>query len=171
VEELMLHVLTIADVEYAIWLERDDDHYRMHLDNRSLPVSLDRVAGDACVLRIGDAQQEAVIAIDGDVVHIHLDGNTWTVRYTDPILRHVRHGGSSVEDIAQAPMPGVVITVHVAEGQAVARGDTLLVIESMKLETAIKAWRDGIVATLHIAPGQTFDRAAPLVTFAPESGS
>jgi biotin carboxyl carrier protein len=167
----MRHVLAIADVEHAIWLRRADDHYRMHLDDGSLPVSLDRVADGACVLRIGDAQQEALIAINGDVVHIHLDGKIWTVRYTDPVLRHVRHGGSSVEDIAQAPMPGAVITVHAAEGQAVARGDTLLVIESMKLEMAIKAWRDGIVATLHVVPGQTFDRAAPLVTFAPESGS
>lgn len=167
----MQHVLTIADVEYAIWLKRADGHYRMHLDNRSLPVSLDRVANDAYVLRIGDAQEEALIAIDGDVVHIHLDCNTWIVRYTDPVLRHVRHGGSSVEDIVQAPMPGVVITMHAAEGQAVARGDTLLVIESMKLEMAIKAWRDGIVAKLHVAQGQTFDRAAPLVTFAPEAGS
>jgi 3-methylcrotonyl-CoA carboxylase alpha subunit len=171
VEELMRHVLTIADVEYAIWLKRADDHYRLHLNNYFLPVSLDRFVDDTCVLRIGDAREEALIAIDGDVVHIHLDGNTWIVRYTNPVLRHVRHGGSCVEDIAQAPMPGVVITVHAAEGQAVARGDTLLVIESMKLEMAIKAWRDGVVATLHVAAGQTFDRATPLVTFAPESGS
>jgi acetyl/propionyl-CoA carboxylase alpha subunit len=169
-EKLMRHVLTIADREYAIWLGRTDDHYRMHLDDRSSSVSLRQVA-DAYVLRIGDAQQEALIAIAGDVVHIHLDGGTWAVRYADPVLRHAGQGGGLVEDIAQAPMPGVVIAVHTAEGQAVAHGDALLVIESMKLETTIKAWRDGVVARLHVAPGQTFDRSAPLVTLAPESGS
>jgi biotin carboxyl carrier protein len=41
----------------------------------------------------------------------------------------------------------------------------------MKLETAIKAWRDGTVETVHVAAGRTFDRAAPLVTFVPESGA
>jgi biotin carboxyl carrier protein len=66
-------------------------------------------------------------------------------------------------------MPGVVIAVHAAEGQTVARGDTLVVIESMKLETAIKAPRDGVIATVHVAVGKTFDRAAPLVTLAPEA--
>jgi 3-methylcrotonyl-CoA carboxylase alpha subunit len=45
------------------------------------------------------------------------------------------------------------------------------VIESMKLETAIKAPRDGLVATVHVAVGKTFDRAAPLVTLAPEAGA
>ena len=66
-------------------------------------------------------------------------------------------------------MPGTVIAVHVTEGQAVARGDTLVVIESMKLETAIKALRDGTIATVHVATGQAFDRGMPLVTLAPEA--
>ena len=51
------------------------------------------------------------------------------------------------------------------------RGDTLLVIESMKLETAIKAPRDGMVETVHVADGRTFERSAPLVTLAPEAKS
>ena len=42
-----------------------------------------------------------------------------------------------------------------------------MVIESMKLETAIKAWRDGTVAAVHVGVGQTFERGAPLVTLAP----
>ena len=70
----------------------------------------------------------------------------------------------ALDDIAQAPMPGTVIAVQVKPGESVTRGQTMMVIESMKLETAIVAWRDGVIKTLHVAPGQTFDRAAPLVT-------
>jgi biotin carboxyl carrier protein len=65
-------------------------------------------------------------------------------------------------------MPGVVIAVNVKEGQAVSAGETLMVIESMKLETAIKAWRDGMIAAVHVGLAQTFQRGAPLLTLAPQ---
>jgi biotin carboxyl carrier protein len=85
------------------------------------------------------------------------------------VKRHGAHGAGSADDVAEAPMPGTVIAVNAAPGQTIARGDTLLVIESMKLETAIKATRDGVVAAVHVAQGQSFDRAAPLVTLAQEA--
>ncbi len=53
----------------------------------------------------------------------------------------------------------------------VAAGDTLMVIESMKLETAIKAWREGSVAAVHVGMGQAFQRGAPLISLAPQSGA
>ena len=65
-------------------------------------------------------------------------------------------GGGSLDDIAQAPMPGTVIAVQVKAGESVTRGQTMMVIESMKLETAIVAWRDGVIKTLHVAPGTDF---------------
>jgi biotin carboxyl carrier protein len=55
----------------------------------------------------------------------------------------------------------------VKEGQSVTAGETLMVIESMKLETAIKAWRDGAVAAVHVGVGQTFQRGTPLLALAP----
>ena len=70
-----------------------------------------------------------------------------------------------------APMPGVVVALNVAPGQKIARGETLLVIESMKLETAIKAGRDGIVAAVHFEKGCTFNRGAALVSLQPEGAT
>jgi acetyl/propionyl-CoA carboxylase alpha subunit len=160
----MRHVFTIAEQDHELWLARAADGYRLHGLSRPLPVAL-----EPGQLRIGDTRHDVVVAVDGDLVHIHLDGAAWTVRYQDPVQRHGHHHGASADDVAQAPMPGTVIAVHVCEGQAVARGDTLVVIESMKLETAIKAWRDGTVATVHIAAGQAFDRSAPLVTLTAEA--
>jgi biotin carboxyl carrier protein len=92
---------------------------------------------------------------------------TFMVRYVDPVQRHGGHAGGAAEDVAEAPMPGVVIAVHVKEGQSVTAGETLMVIESMKLETAIKAWRDGAVAAVHVGVGQTFQRGTPLLALAP----
>lgn len=54
----------------------------------------------------------------------------------------------------KSPLPGSVIKVLVAEGQAVKKGDTLLTLESMKMENAIMAEVDGTVKQIAVAPGQ-----------------
>jgi biotin carboxyl carrier protein len=163
---LMRHAFNIADVENDVFLSRARDGYRLHVEDRVIPFALENG-----VLRLDGTADNVVVATDGDLVHIHLDGETHTVRYTDPVKRHVAHGAGSADDVAEAPMPGTVIAVSAAPGQAIVRGDTLLVIESMKLETAIKAWRDGTIAAVHVTTGQTFDRGAPLVALEPEKAA
>ena len=63
-------------------------------------------------------------------------------------------------------MPGSVVALPVAVGDAVHAGATLVIIESMKLEVAIKAECGGSVEAIHVALGQTFDKNAVLVTLA-----
>jgi biotin carboxyl carrier protein len=162
----MRSAFTIADIESDVFLSRVGEGYRLHVEDRAIPIALADGA-----LTFDGAAHGVVVATEGDLVHIHLDGETHTVRYTDPVKRHGAHGAGSADDVAEAPMPGTVIAVNAAPGQTIVRGDTLLVIESMKLETAIKAWRDGVVAAVNVAPGQTFDRGAPLVALEPEKAA
>lgn len=54
----------------------------------------------------------------------------------------------------KSPLPGSVIKVLVSEGQAVKKGDTLLTLESMKMENAIMAEADGTVKQIAVTPGQ-----------------
>jgi 3-methylcrotonyl-CoA carboxylase alpha subunit len=65
-------------------------------------------------------------------------------------------------------MPGVVVSVKAIVGERVTAGTVVAVIESMKLETAIRAAQDGIVEKVHVRPGESFDRDAALVTFSME---
>lgn len=165
---LMRHTFVIADVEHEAWLSRQGGSYVLHIGEQAVTVTL---SADGEALNIGGETLPVLVAADGDFVYVHFDGATHTVRYVDPVRRYGAHAGGSADDTAEAPMPGVVIAVHVGEGQRVAPGETLLVIESMKLETAIKAWRDGDVAAVHVAVGQAFQRGAPLVTLAPQAGA
>ena len=53
-----------------------------------------------------------------------------------------------------SPMQGTVLAVEVAEGDEVAAGQVLCVVEAMKMENEVHAHRDGVVAELSVAPGQ-----------------
>ena len=62
-----------------------------------------------------------------------------------------------------APMPGQVRAVNVVEGDAVSKGQTLMLLEAMKMEIRVQAPQAGTVRTLHVKQGQTVERGQPLV--------
>ncbi|MEO7841817.1 MAG: biotin/lipoyl-containing protein [Anaerolineales bacterium] len=62
-----------------------------------------------------------------------------------------------------APMPGVVRGVNVGEGESITKGQTLLVLEAMKMEIRIQAPFDGVVKSLAVNVGQTVEREQSLI--------
>lgn len=165
----MRHAFLIGGELSEVWLARDGDGYRMHVGEAAHRIALQSGEGGLHRLSFDGETHDVLIAVDGDQVHLHFAGASHLVRYVDPVARYASHHGPSADDVALAPMPGTVISVAATAGQTVARGDVLVVIESMKLETAIKAWRDGVVQAVHFDVGQSFERSAPLVTLEPES--
>ena len=63
-----------------------------------------------------------------------------------------------------SPMPGNIIDIKVSAGDTVKSGDTLLILEAMKMENEIKAPCDGTVAGVHVAKGDTVDSGALLIS-------
>lgn len=167
----MRHSFRLNDDIHTIWLSRPASEYRLDIDGVGHTVAISPDGASGHQFTIDGAATDALIAVDGNTIHVHLDGRHWELTYLEPIDLYAGDSGASAEDVATAPMPGVVVAVHIVPGARVARGDTLMVIESMKLETAIKAWRDGTIETVHVPEGRTFERSAALVTFAPETKS
>ncbi|RMC36434.1 acetyl-CoA carboxylase biotin carboxylase subunit [Paracoccus alkanivorans] len=78
----------------------------------------------------------------------------------DPLARDASAAG---DEVTLAPMPGLVKSVHVKAGQAVKAGDRLAVLEAMKMEHSLTAWRDGVVAEVMAAAGDQVEAGAPLI--------
>jgi len=64
------------------------------------------------------------------------------------------------------PMPGLVVSIAVTEGQEVKAGETLAVVEAMKMQNVLRAERDGTVKKIHAAPGATLAVDALIMEFA-----
>ncbi len=73
-------------------------------------------------------------------------------------------GAEFRQEIA-APMPGTILTIHVSPGDLVKRGQTVLVLEAMKMKNAIKAPHDAIVSTVPVQAGQSVGYGHVLLTF------
>lgn len=67
-------------------------------------------------------------------------------------------------ELISAPMPGTIVSVNVKAGQSVKKGDTLLVLEAMKMENEIMSPHDAVVAATHVNKGDTVDSGTPLVS-------
>jgi len=84
-----------------------------------------------------------------------------------PVRRTAGAGGAST---LTAPMPGVVLSVEVSPGAQVTRGQTLLVLEAMKMKNDIKAERDATVITVHVNAGDGVKHGDLLIEFEVNDG-
>jgi biotin carboxyl carrier protein len=102
----------------------------------------------------------AWIARDGDARWVFYEGRTYvlTERRTRGRPRGVQHDGA-----LSAPMPATVRRILVKENDAVKAGDTLIVLEAMKMELPIRATAAGIVRALHCTEGELVQAGVPLL--------
>ncbi|MDQ3707782.1 MAG: ATP-grasp domain-containing protein [Actinomycetota bacterium] len=106
-------------------------------------------------------------AEDGDVAWLGRDGNAWALRESDE-LAAARHGDeTSISGELLSPMPGTVTLVAVNSGDMVTAGQTVLVVEAMKMEHAITAPLDGVVSVLHVHAGEQVTMDQPLAVVEP----
>ena len=94
------------------------------------------------------------------------DGDAWHVQSHDPVEANLTGAAHAGADALTAPMPGTVTVVKVAVGEEVTAGQSLLVVEAMKMEHVISAPHAGTVTELDVTPGATvaMDQVLAVVT-------
>ncbi|MBT9289035.1 acetyl-CoA carboxylase biotin carboxylase subunit [Prosthecodimorpha staleyi] len=118
-------------------------------------------AGGRIVFTADGRRRSAAAAFDGDRVALFLDGAETVLRVVDPRAA-AGDEGAGAGRIA-APMPGTVVAVAVKPGDAVEKGQALVVVEAMKMEHTLRSPRDGKVAKVNAAPGDLVAEGAELV--------
>ena len=69
------------------------------------------------------------------------------------------------ENILECPMPGLVVDVKVTEGDRVFRGQELVILESMKMESAVPSPGDGLIESVLVKPGDAVESGMVLIRF------
>ncbi len=101
---------------------------------------------------------------------IRVNGSVFKLHIADKYERLVQAmglaigGGQKMNEI-KAPMPGLVLDVMVSEGQAVQKGEPLLILEAMKMENVIKAAADAVVKHIAVKKGVPVEKGALLMRF------
>jgi len=101
---------------------------------------------------------------------ISVEGKRFEVELTDAydkLLKSMgieKFGAKKVKEV-KAPMPGLVLEVDVKVGDEVAEGDTLLILEAMKMENALKSPVSGVVASVSAIKGEAVEKGTVLVEF------
>jgi acetyl-CoA/propionyl-CoA carboxylase biotin carboxyl carrier protein len=100
----------------------------------------------------------ATVAHDGPWTWLHTGGDTWSWRDAP----EATGGPSAAAGGLTAPLPGVVLAVRAAPGDRVVAGQSLVVLESMKMELDVAAPQDGVVGAIHVAVGEHVARGQTL---------
>lgn len=122
----------------------------------------------------GNVYEVGVEAAENGKSNVNVNGKSYVVEVEADVMQAtaVRRPVAApaaptkkVSGVMKSPLPGKVIKVVVAEGQVVKRGDTLMVIESMKMENNIAAQNDGVVRSIMVSADQSILQGDPLLEF------
>ena len=132
------------------WLELPESLYSMIKDNKSIEVAIDDSQGTTNVL---------------------LEGRLYEAQVLDQraVMMLNRRGGLKLDSgEVYAPMPGLIVDVLVNVGDAVTEGQTVVILESMKMQNELKAPRSGVVQSVERNKGSTVDKNALLIVITGE---
>ena len=142
------------------------------LDGKPAAVDVQRLNDHSFqVLYQGASHTVHVAAVDHvtKTVRLKVDGKLAEVNLSNEMDRLLKKlglenaGTLKVSDI-KAPMPGLIHSIKVADGQQVSKGDPLLILEAMKMENMIKAPADGIVGKILVKQGQSVDKGMVMIS-------
>lgn len=108
---------------------------------------------------------------DEKLASIKVNGNVYKVEVTsqlDLLLKQLGMDNLASNKVAQlkAPMPGLVLNILVKEGEEVKKGDSLVVLEAMKMENIIKSPADALIKKVEVNQGDKIEKNTVLIQFA-----
>jgi 3-methylcrotonyl-CoA carboxylase alpha subunit len=130
------------------------------VDPREAGIEIVSAGADEIQLRIDGRLYVVPYAMQGSTLSFAFDGEIYFAEVTDKGVRaKARHRDASMS----APMPGLVLKILVRQGDVVAKGAPLLILEAMKMEHQITAPREGTVTAIHCTEGELVQAGVELV--------
>lgn len=154
-------------------LEIDLSETPSRIDGVAFPVDIVRLSDDKFhIIHKGGSFSAEVIEINkqSKTVTIKINGTTQVVQLKDKfdlLLEKLgmNNTANAKMNNVKAPMPGLIIDLRVTVGQTIQAGDTLLILEAMKMENIIKSAGDGVVKRVNVKKGDSVEKGQVLIEF------
>ncbi len=163
----MKYATTIGGQTYIIEINREGE---ITVDGETRAADLRAIDGLGTYSLLLDSEShEALVETRADDIGVLLRGRFYPVQVQDERARRLaestRGFGAPAGEVAiKSPMPGLIVAVKVGPGQDVKKGETLVILESMKMENELKAPRDGTVGVVRVKDRQPVEQGQVLVT-------
>lgn len=150
---------------FAIDLIPSGKSYRAIVGDETVEVEVLRAEGGQLELLINGQRVTAYVSSDGAKRWVTVKGQTFVLTKSSGAKNRAKGSGAGRDHASElaAPMPGLVRSVNVEQGESVSKGQTLLVLEAMKMEIRIHAPREGVIKKLLVKQGQTVEREQVLI--------
>jgi acetyl/propionyl-CoA carboxylase alpha subunit len=163
----MRYITTVEDKQFLVEI-LDEKH--VSVDGKVYEVDFESVGGQPVYSLIVDGKShEAYVAAGDPDWQVLLRGRLYPVSVEDEREKRLRSaaGGGVAEGgefHLRAPMPGLVVAIPVEEGQAIKKGQVLIILESMKMQNELKSPRDGAVGRVRVKAGETVEQKQTLLS-------
>lgn len=162
----MRYLTTIGDKTHIIDINQDGE---VVIDGVKRALDLRAIDDDGLYsLLIDNRSFEALVEGGDGEYRVLLNGVLYYAQVADERAKRLAEAAgaftpTSGEVNIKSPMPGLIVSVPVTEGQKVKKGQVVVVLESMKMENELKAPRDGTVSAIKVQPRQTVEQNQVLV--------
>lgn len=162
--------VSIAEHSFDITVSADGEGYTVVVDGATRKVSMEKVGPNRSHILVDALSQEVDLKKGNGLWSAFIDGYQHSVEVVDFHLAELKkaagvsHAASMTKEL-KAPMPGLTLKLSVTEGQAVKKGDTLIILEAMKMENLIRATGEGTVKKIHVSPGMSVEKGQTLIEF------
>ena len=163
----MKYVSTVNGNEYLIEII---DERHIVVNGRKYTVDFNSVSGQPMYSLLVDSKSFEGFVYPGETEwEVLLMGRQYPVVVEDEREKRLRAAaGGSVSETGEfhlkAPMPGMVVSIPVEEGQEIEKGQVLLILESMKMQNELKAPRVGTIGRIRVKPGESVEQRQTLLS-------
>ena len=163
-------IYSAGDERVTVRVTVSDNVYHLQAGETTVTVAVEALTATTARLRVNEARQDVIFHAEPDgAVHMATGDRTLVVRNHSLALETAGDEGGG--GLVTAPMHGNLLDILVAEGDQVAKGDTLAVLEAMKMQHEILAEVDGVVASVPASPGMQVAADDLILEITPDDGA
>ncbi len=160
--------LSYMDDIHNVLFTKEKDIYVISIDQKEYRVKDYLFHGCHLSFEMGESRISMYVVQDADRNYISYNGECYIIERARAAKAGRRGAAAHHASSVSSPMPGLLVKLPIAIGAKVSAGQTMAIVEAMKMQNELRASRDGIVAKINFKEGDQIDAFQPIVELEPQ---